>query len=61
MRRGGQDEGYPKAEEAEVAKLLLEVEGGRHQGEHPTLGELLDEYLRHQEARGRAPKTLLGA
>ncbi len=26
-----------------------------------TLGELLDEYLRHQEARGRAPKTLLEA
>jgi integrase len=45
--------------EAEAAKMLTEVEGGRHHGSRQTLGELLDDYLRHQEARGRAPKTLL--
>jgi integrase len=53
--------GYPKVVEAEAAKLLAEVEGGRHLAGRRTLAELLDEYLRHQEARGRAPKTLLEA
>jgi integrase len=53
--------GVPKLVETEAAKLVAEVEGGRHQGGHHTLGELLDEYLRHQEARGRAPKTMLEA
>jgi integrase len=53
--------GYPKAVEAEVAKIMAEVDGGRHQSGRHTLGELLDEYLRHQEARGRAPKTMLEA
>jgi integrase len=47
--------------EAEAAKLQAEVEGGRHEAGRRTLAELLDEYLRHQEARGRAPKTLLEA
>lgn len=41
-----------------AAKLTVEVDAGRHTARH-TVGELLDEYLRHQEARGRAPKTLL--
>jgi hypothetical protein len=53
--------GYPKVVEAEAAKLLGEVEDGRHQVGRPTLSELLDEYRRHQQARGRAPKTLLEA
>ncbi|HEX6391963.1 MAG TPA: site-specific integrase [Acidimicrobiales bacterium] len=53
--------GYPNAVEAEAAKLIAEVDGGRHQGKRRTLSELLDEYLRHQEARGRAPKTMLEA
>jgi integrase len=53
--------GYPKVVEAEAAKLLAEVEDGRHQVGRHTLAELLGEYLRHQEARGRAPKTLLEA
>ena len=38
----------------------VDVRGG-YRGKRHTLGELLDEYLRHQEARGRAPKTLLEA
>ena len=38
----------------------IDVRGG-YRGERHTLGELLDEYLRHQQARGRAPKTLLEA
>ena len=53
--------GYPKQVETEVAKLLAEVDGGQHQGGRRTLDDLLDEYLRHQEARGRAPKTMLEA
>ena len=53
--------GYPKAVESEVAKLMAEVDGGRHQSERHTLAELLEEYLRHQDARGRAPKTMLEA
>ena len=43
-----------------AAKLTVEVDVGRHTARH-TLGELLEEYLRHQEARGRAPETLLEA
>ena len=53
--------GFPKVVETEGAKLMAEVEGGRHQAGRHTLGDLLDEYLRHQEARGRAPKTMLEA
>jgi integrase len=53
--------GFPRVVEAEAAKLLADVEGGRHQGTRHTVAELLDEYLRHQEARGRAPKTMLEA
>jgi hypothetical protein len=49
--------GFLKVVEAEAAEMLAEVEAGRHQGSRDTLGELLDDYLRHQEARGRAPKT----
>ena len=60
VRRPGA-KGYPKVVETEAARLLAEVEGGRHQGIRHTLSELLDEYLRHQEARGRAPKTMLEA
>ena len=54
-------QGYPKVVETEAAKLIAEIGGGRHQAARHTLGELLDEYLRHQEARGRAPKTMLEA
>ena len=39
--------------------MVAELDVRGHQGGRHTLGELLDEYLRHQEARGRAPKTLL--
>jgi integrase len=53
--------GFPKVVETEAAKLMADVEGGRHQAGHHTLGDLLDEYLRQQEARGRAPKTMLEA
>ena len=53
--------GFPKVVETEAAKLMAEIGGGRHQAARHTLGELLDEYLRHQEARGRAPKTMLEA
>jgi integrase len=53
--------GYPKVVETEAAKLQAEVDGGRQLGQRRTLSELLDEYLRHQDARGRAPKTLLEA
>lgn len=53
--------GFPKVVETEAAKLVTEVEAGRHQAGRHTLSELLDDYLRHQEARGRAPKTLLEA
>jgi hypothetical protein len=45
--------------EAEAAKLLTEVEGGRQQAGRHTLGQLRVDYLGHQEARGRAPKTFL--
>ena len=41
--------GFPKVVETEAAKLMAEIEGGRHQAARHTLGELLDEYLRHQE------------
>ncbi len=53
--------GYPKAVETEVAKLMAEIDSGGHQQCRRSLGELLDEYLRHQESRGRAPKTMLEA
>jgi integrase len=53
--------GFPKVVETEAAKLMAEVEGGRHQAVRYTLGDLLDVYLRHQEGRGRAPKTMLEA
>jgi integrase len=53
--------GFPKAVEAEAARMLAELDdrtatAGRH-----TLADTLDEYLRHQDSRGRAPKTLLEA
>ena len=51
--------GYPKVVEIKAAKMVTEVEAAdRHGGLH-TVGQLLDEYLRYQKARGRAPKTLL--
>lgn len=51
--------GYPGVVEVEAAKLMAEVQAGGHQSGHHSLAELLGEYLRHQKARGRAPKTLL--
>jgi integrase len=39
--------------------MVTEIEAGGHHGGRRTVNHLLDEYLRHQEARGRAPKTLL--
>ncbi len=57
-RRPGAN-GFPKVVEVEAAKMVAELDVRGHQGGRHTLGELLDEYLRHQEARGRAPKTLL--
>jgi integrase len=39
--------------------MVTEVEAGGHHGGRRTVSQLLDEYLSHQEARGRAPKTLL--
>jgi integrase len=59
--RGPGAKGFPKVVDTEAAKLMDEVEGGRHQAGRHTLGGLLDEYLRHQEVRGRAPKTMLEA
>jgi hypothetical protein len=35
------------------------VDAGCHRAARHTLDELLEEYLRHQEARRPAPKTLL--
>lgn len=50
--------GVPKVVEVEAAKMVAEVDiRGGYRGERRTVGELLDEYLRH-EARGRAPTTL---
>jgi hypothetical protein len=52
--------GFPRLVEVEAAKMVAEVDvGGGYPDERHVLGELLDEYLGHQPARGRAPKTLL--
>ena len=50
--------GHPRVVEVEAAKLVAEIEAGSHRTGRHTLGELLDEYLHHQEVRGRAPKTI---
>lgn len=49
----------PRAVELEVAKLVAETDAGRHAGSRHTLASTIDAYLLHQQARGRAPKTLL--
>jgi integrase len=51
--------GYPRIVEVEAAKLTAEVAGGSRRAGRHTLADLLDEYLHHQEVRGRAPKTIL--
>ena len=42
--------GGRRVAEGQAAKLTVEVDGGKHKGRH-TLDDLLDDYLRHQEAR----------
>jgi integrase len=53
--------GGKRVAERTAAQLATEVDTGRHKAGKHTLGQLLDEYLRHQESRGRAPKTVLEA
>lgn len=44
----------------ELARLSIEVENGSFGGKKATLGHLLEEFIRHSEARGRAPSTIHG-
>ena len=44
----------------ELARLVTEVQDGKHGGSKATLAYLLDEWIRHGEARGRSPNTLHG-
>lgn len=51
-------EGTKRAAEREVAKLIAEVDAGRHEGTGAELGTLLDRWIGHVEAIGRSPSTL---
>ena len=44
----------------ELARLVTEVSEGQHGGTNATLAYLLEEWLRHGEARGRSPSTMHG-
>ena len=52
--RGGR-----RAAQREAARLVKLASEGRLSTERETIGGLLDRWLSHTEARGRAPKTLL--
>jgi len=49
-----------RAARRELARLVTEVEDGKFGGSKATLAHLLDEWIRHGEARGRSPNTLHG-
>lgn len=48
----------PRAVEAVVHRLEAEADDSKGGGSHSSVRFLLDRYLTHQEARGRAPKTI---
>lgn len=50
---------WPKDVQEAIAAVITETAQKRRVAGRRTLADLLDEYLRHQQARGRAPKTLL--
>ena len=43
-----------------LARLVTEAQDGSHAGSDKTVGELLDRWIDHLEARGRTPKTIDG-
>lgn len=49
-----------RAAQAEASAMELEVRSGRVSGRSKTLGQVLDEYIAHREAQGRATKTVEG-
>jgi integrase len=49
-----------RAAKRELAQLFTDVQNDNFVGKKATLGQLLDEFIRHSEARERAPSTIHG-
>jgi len=49
-----------RAAKKELARLVTEVDEGKHGGQRAVLGHLLDEWISLGESRGRSPNTLHG-
>lgn len=50
--------GNKRAAERELAKLIADVDAGRHEGSAAELSTLLDRWIEHLDAIGRSPSTL---
>lgn len=51
-------QGTKRAAERELARLISDVDDGRHEGTTAELGSLVDRWIEHLEAIGRAPSTI---